>query len=192
MGCRHRPYKPALTDKLLLRYNVANGWGDLMAVLPMVDYTNPVLRQKAKRVSNIDGAIAQLIDDMVETMHEVEGVGLAAPQVGVPLRIAVIELPDEETIVLVNPKIVKRSGERQIEEGCLSIPGYRGEIQRSEKVTVKGLDRFGREIRIKGEGLLAQALEHELDHLDGTLYIDHLESIEKLTPVTGDVETREI
>lgn len=163
-----------------------------MAILPMVDYNNPVLRQKAKRVSSIDGAIAQLIDDMVETMREVGGVGLAAPQVGVPLRIAVIELPDEEIIVLVNPKIVKRSGERQIEEGCLSIPGYRGEIQRSEKVTVKGLDRFGREIRIKGEGLLAQALEHELDHLDGTLYIDHLESIDKLTPVTADVETREI
>lgn len=163
-----------------------------MAILPMVDYNNPVLRQKAKRVSSIDGAIAQLIDDMVETMREVGGVGLAAPQVGVPLRIAVIELPDEEIIVLVNPKIVKRSGERQIEEGCLSIPGYRGEIQRSEKVTVKGLDRFGREIRIKGEGLLAQALEHELDHLDGTLYIDHLESIDKLTPVTADAETREI
>jgi peptide deformylase len=163
-----------------------------MAIFPMVDYNNPVLRQKAKRVSGIDGAIAQLIDDMVETMREVGGVGLAAPQIGVPLRIAVIELPDEEIIVLVNPKIVKRSGERQIEEGCLSIPGYRGEIQRSEKVTVKGLDRFGREIRIKGEGLLAQALEHELDHLDGTLYIDHLESIDKLTPVTADVETREI
>lgn len=163
-----------------------------MAIFPMVDYNNPVLRQKAKRVSSIDGAIAQLIDDMVETMREVGGVGLAAPQIGVPLRIAVIELPDEEIIVLVNPKIVKRSGERQIEEGCLSIPGYRGEIQRSEKVTVKGLDRFGREIRIKGEGLLAQALEHELDHLDGTLYIDHLESIDKLTPVTADVETREI
>jgi peptide deformylase len=163
-----------------------------MTILPMVDYNKPVLRQKAKRVSSIDGAIAQLIDDMVETMREVGGVGLAAPQVGVPLRIAVIELPDEEIIVLVNPKIVKRSGERQIEEGCLSIPGYRGEIQRSEKVTVKGLDRFGREIRIKGEGLLAQALEHELDHLDGTLYIDHLESIDKLTPVTADAETREI
>jgi len=163
-----------------------------MTILPMVDYNNPVLRQKAKRVSSIDRAIAQLIDDMVETMREVGGVGLAAPQVGVPLRIAVIELPDEEIIVLVNPKIVKRSGERQIEEGCLSIPGYRGEIQRSEKVTVKGLDRFGLEIRIKGEGLLAQAVEHELDHLDGTLYIDHLESIDKLTPVTVDVETREI
>lgn len=163
-----------------------------MAVLPMVDYTNPVLRQKAKRVSSIDGAIAQLIDDMVETMHEVGGVGLAAPQVGIPLRVAVIELPGEETIVLVNPKIVKRSGERQVEEGCLSVPGYRGEIQRSVKVIAKGLDRRGREIRIKGEGLLAQVLEHEVDHLNGTLYIDHLESIDQLYQVAPDVETPEI
>jgi len=165
-----------------------------MAVLPMVAYPAPVLRQKAKRVANIDGAIARLIDDMVDTMHDAGGVGLAAPQVGIPLRIAVIELPGEETetIVLVNPKIVKRSGERQVEEGCLSVPGYRGEIQRSEKVTAKGLDRSGREIRIKGEELLAQALEHEIDHLNGTLYIDHLESIDKLTPVAPDAETPEI
>jgi len=163
-----------------------------MAVLPMVAYTDRVLRQKAKRVTNIDGAIVRLIDDMVDTMHEVGGVGLAAPQVGISLKVAVIELPDEETIVLVNPKIVKRSGERQVEEGCLSVPGYRGEIQRSEKVTAKGLDRSGREIRIKGEGLLAQVLEHEVDHLNGTLYIDHLESIDKLTPVAPDAETPEI
>ena len=87
-----------------------------MAVLPMVAYPAPALRQKAKRVRNIDGAIARLIEDMVETMHEVGGVGLAAPQVGIPLRVAVIELPDEETIVLVNMKIVKRSGEREVEE----------------------------------------------------------------------------
>ncbi len=163
-----------------------------MAVLPMVAYPAPVLRQKAKRVTNIDGAIARLIDDMVETMHEAGGVGLAAPQVGIPLRVAVIELPGEETIVLVNPKIVKRSGERQVEEGCLSVPGYRGEIQRSVKVIAKGLDRRGREIRIKGEGLLAQVLEHEVDHLNGTLYIDHLESIDKLYQVAPDVETPEI
>lgn len=163
-----------------------------MAVLPMVAYPAPVLRQKAKRVTNIDGAIARLIDDMVETMHEVGGVGLAAPQVGIPLRVAVIELPGEETIVLVNPKIVKRSGERQVEEGCLSVPGYRGEIQRSVKVIAKGLDRRGREIRIKGEGLLAQVLEHEVDHLNGTLYIDHLESIDQLYQVAPDVETPEI
>ena len=163
-----------------------------MAVLPMVTYPDPVLRRKAVRVTSIDGSIGRLIDDMVETMHETGGVGLAAPQVGIPLRVAVIELPGEETIVLVNPKIVKRSGERQVEEGCLSLPGYRGEIQRSVKVTAKGLDRYGREIRIKGEGLLAQALEHEIDHLNGTIYIDHLEGIDKLFPVAPDVETPEI
>jgi peptide deformylase len=171
---------------------MANNRGDIMAVLPMVAYPEAVLRQKAKRVTNIDGSITRLIDDMVETMHEVGGVGLAAPQVGVPLRVAVIELPDEETIVLVNPKIVKRSGERQVEEGCLSVPGYRGEIRRSDKVIAKGLDRHGREVRIKGEGLLAQALEHEIDHLDGTLYIDHLESIDQLYPLEPDTETPEI
>jgi len=163
-----------------------------MAVLPMVTYPDPVLRRKAMRVTSIDESIGRLIDDMVETMHETGGVGLAAPQVGIPLRVAVIELPGEETIVLVNPKIVKRSGERQVEEGCLSLPGYRGEIQRSVKVTAKGLDRYGREIRIKGEGLLAQALEHEIDHLNGTIYIDHLEGIDKLFPVAPDVETPEI
>lgn len=163
-----------------------------MAVLPMVNYPDPVLRRKAMRVTSINGSIGRLIDDMVETMHEVGGVGLAAPQVGVPLRVAVIELPEEETIVLINPKIVKRSGERQVEEGCLSLPGYRGEVQRSVKVTAKGLDRYGREIRIKGEGLLAQALEHEIDHLNGTLYIDHLEGMDKLFQVAPDVETPEI
>jgi peptide deformylase len=163
-----------------------------MAVLPMVTYPNPVLRRKARRVASIDGSIGRLIDDMVETMREIGGVGLAAPQVGVSLRVAVIELPGEEIIVLINPKIVKRSGERQVEEGCLSLPGYRGEIQRSVKVTVKGLDRYGREIRIKGEGLLAQALEHEIDHLNGTIYIDHLENIDKLFQVAPDVETPEI
>ena len=163
-----------------------------MAVLPMVTYPDPVLRRKAMRVTSIDGSIGRLIDDMVETMREIGGVELAAPQVGIPLRVAVIELPGEEIIVLINPKIVKRSGERQVEEGCLSLPGYRGEIQRSLKVTAKGLDRYGREIRIKGEGLLAQALEHEIDHLNGTLYIDYLEGIDKLFQVAPDVETPEI
>jgi peptide deformylase len=163
-----------------------------MAVLSMVSYPDPVLRRKAMRITSIDGSIGRLIDDMVETMRETGGVGLAAPQVGIPLRVAVIELPGEETIVLINPKIVKRSGERQVEEGCLSLPGYRGEIKRSVKVTAKGLDRYGREIRIKGEGLLAQALEHEIDHLNGTLYIDHLEGMDKLFQVAPDVETPEI
>jgi peptide deformylase len=163
-----------------------------MAVHPIVLYPDPLLRHKAKRVTHIDEAIARLIDDMVDTMHDVRGVGLAAPQIGVPLRVAVIEFLDEETIVLVNPQIVKRSGERLVEEGCLSIPGYRGEIKRSAKVTVKGLDRHGREIRIKGEEFLAEALEHEIDHLNGVLYIDYLESMDKLYKVEVAAETPEI
>lgn len=163
-----------------------------MAVLPIVCDPHPVLRQKAKRVKNIDGSVQRLIDDMVETMHEVQGVGLAAPQVGVSLRVIVIELPDEETLALVNPEIVKRSGERPVEEGCLSVPGYRGEIKRSVKVVAKGLDRRGREVRIKGEELMAQALEHEIDHLNGVLYIDHLESLDKLSKLEPGVETTEI
>ena len=175
--------------KSFLRYNLLSvvlpennkEFGLLMAVLPIVCYPDEVLLQKAKRVSNVDGSIERLIDDMVDTMHEADGVGLAAPQVGVSLRVIVIELPGEEMLALVNPQIVKRSGERLVEEGCLSVPGYRGEIKRSLKVIVKGLDRSGREVRIRGEGLLAQALEHEVDHVNGILYIDHLESMDKLS-----------
>ncbi|MBE9501884.1 MAG: peptide deformylase [Dehalococcoidia bacterium] len=163
-----------------------------MAVLPIVGHSHPVLRQKAKRVRNIDGSVQRLIDDMVETMHEVEGVGLAAPQVGVSLRVIVIELPGEETLALVNPQIVKRSGEREVVEGCLSVPGYRGEIKRSVKVVAKGLDRHGREARIRGEELMAQVLEHELDHLNGVLYIDHLESMDKLSKLEPGAEATEI
>jgi len=163
-----------------------------MAVLPIVCYPDAVLRQKAKRVSNIDGSIQRLIDDMVDTMHEVEGVGLAAPQIGVSLRVIVIELPGEETLTLVNPQIVRRSGERSVEEGCLSVPGYRGEIERSLKVVIKGLDRSGNEVRIRGESLLSQALEHEIDHLNGILYIDHLESMDNLFKLEPGAEATEI
>lgn len=141
---------------------------------------DPVLRQKAKRVTAIDGSIQKLIDDMIDTMRANSGVGLAAPQIGVPLRIVVIEMPGEEVITLINPQIIKRQGERVLGEACLSVPGYQGEIKRSAVVKVKAQDRQGREIRIKGEEILAQALEHEIDHLNGTLYIDHLESPDKL------------
>ena len=163
-----------------------------MAVLPISLYLDSSLRQKSKRVRNIDGSIQRLIDDMVETLHHARGVGLAAPQIGAPLRVIVIELPGEETLALVNPQIVKRSGERTVEEGCLSIPGYRGEIKRSAKVTAKGLDRRGREVRIRGEELMAQALEHEIDHLNGVLYVDYLESMEKLSKVEAEAEAPEI
>jgi len=155
-----------------------------MAVLEIRTLPDPVLRQKAKKVSRIDGSVQKLIDDMIDTMRAVNGVGLAAPQVGVPLRIAVIEIPGEEVITLINPEVTKRQGERVLGEACLSMPGYQGEIKRSVAVRVKALDRHGRQIRIKGEELLAQALEHEIDHLDGILYIDHVESRDKLIKLT--------
>jgi len=152
-------------------------------------HTDSVLRQKAKRVSTIDGSIQRLIDDMIVTMQRTSGVGLAAPQVGVPLRVVVLQMPDEEPIAIVNPQIVKRVGEREVTEGCLSIPGYYGEIKRSEAVTIKGRDRQGKPIRIKATGLMAQALEHELDHLNGILYIDHIESQDKLHKIEPDTGT---
>ena len=154
-----------------------------MAIIPIRIAPDPVLRQKSKRVRSIDDSIRKLISNMLETMHSVSGVGLAAPQVGVPLRVIVIGIPEEEDIALVNPGLVRRKGERLINEGCLSIPGYIGQIKRAESVTVKGRDPNGKEIRIKADGLLAQALEHEIDHLNGVLYIDYLESMHKLRKI---------
>lgn len=155
-----------------------------MAVLPIRSVPDSVLKQKAKKVPAIDGSIKKLIRDMLETMHAEPGrVGLAASQVGVPLRIIVIGMPEKEDLVLINPEIVRRRGERIIDEGCLSVPGYFGQIKRAESITVKGRDRDGKEARLKAEGLLAQALEHEIDHLNGTLYIDHPEVRETLRKI---------
>ena len=155
-----------------------------MAVLEIRTLPDPVLRRKAKRVTTIDGSIQKLIDDMIDTLRAVHGAGLAAPQVGVSLRIAVIGIPEKEVITLINPEIVRREGVRVVEEGCLSYPGYYGEIKRSEVVKVKAQNRQGKQFRLKGEELLAQALEHETDHLNGILYIDHVESPDKLWKVT--------
>jgi peptide deformylase len=139
-------------------------------------------------VTAIDPKIEKLIDDMLETMPAVGGLGLAAPQVGVSLRLAVMGLPDEEPVVLINPEIVKKSGERVVSEACLSVPGYRGEIKRSASVTVKARNRHWKEIRVKATGLMAQCLEHEIDHLNGILYVDHLESQDKLERVQPEGE----
>jgi peptide deformylase len=161
---------------------------------------DPVLRQKAKKVSVIDESIQKLIDDMIETMRDAPGVGLAANQVGVGLRVIVMEIPElddrestasRELYTLINPQIIKRSGERQLDEGCLSVPGYKAVVPRSASVTVKGLDRTGKEVRIRAENnLLAQAIEHEVDHLNGILYVDHLESIDELVKI-GDEDEEE-
>ena len=160
-----------------------------MAVLAICQFPkDPVLRQKAKRVSRIDRSVQRLIDDMIETMQQANGVGLAAPQIGVSLRVVVLQMPGEEPIAIINPKMVKRTGEREVTEGCLSVPGYAGEIKRSISVTVKGQNRQGKAIRLKATGLMAEALEHELDHLNGILYVDHIESQDKLHKIEPKAE----
>jgi peptide deformylase len=163
-----------------------------MAIMPIVHVPAPVLRQKTKKIKKIDASIQKLVDDMAETMYDAPGVGLAATQVGLSLRICVIDAQDPTSddprdsspglVVLINPEIVKRSGARQCDEGCLSLPGYKGNIQRSEKVVVKALNRDGRPIRYTAGGLFAEAIEHEVDHLNGTLYFDYLDSVDKLVP----------
>ncbi len=162
-----------------------------MAVLPIRMVPDPILRQKTKKIRSIDRSVKKLIEDMLETLHADDGrAGLAAPQVGVSLRLTVICMPGEEDIILINPEIVRRKGEHLVSEGCLSIPGYMGQVMRAEYVTADGLDENGKGVRIKGEGLLAQALQHEIDHLNGVLYIDYpgcLDTLRKIEP-----EDREI
>jgi peptide deformylase len=161
-----------------------------MAIMPIIKMDNPVLHQKAKKVRKTDDSIQKLIDNMIETMHDIEGLGLAAPQVGVPLQVVVIQLPDkEEAITLINPEVVKISEETEMmTEGCLSLPGYNGEVKRSTSITVKARDRQGKPIRIKGEGLIAQALQHETDHINGIVFVDHLESMDELRKNEEDEE----
>jgi len=159
-----------------------------MATLPISHFPqDSVLRQKAKKISIIDSSIQRLIDDMIETMQEANGVGLAAPQVGVSLRVIVLQMPGEQPMAIINPEVVERTGEQEVTEGCLSVPGYVGEIKRANQVTVKGKDRQGKRIKIKATGLMAEALEHETDHLDGRLYIDHIKSEDKLYKVERKV-----
>ncbi len=159
-----------------------------MAVRPILKFDNPRLRMKSVRVKRIDASIRSLIDDMIETMRSAEGIGLAAPQVGVLLRVIIAEYQeddDEETnqTVLINPEITAREGEWMAEEGCLSVPGYVGSVPRAVSVTVKGKDRSGKDVRIKTDGLLAHILQHEIDHLDGVLYIDYLDDLDELRKV---------
>jgi len=163
-----------------------------MAQLEILLVDNPILRRKSKKIRTVDASIQRLIDDMIETMDSNHGVGLAAPQVGQLIRVLVIHIPEEEPLALINPAVVKRAGERLVEEGCLSIPGWRGEVKRSVTVTVKALNREGKQVRIKAtDDLLAQALEHEIDHLDGVLFIDHLSSPDKLWKLPPPEELEE-
>src|ERR671917_144599 len=153
-----------------------------MAIRRILTAEEPILRERTKRVSTFDASLHRLLDDMLETMRDAPGVGLAANQVGVPLQVAVIEV-DGRITELVNPQVVRTSGEQEDWEGCLSIPGYVAEVTRYDKVTVKARDRHGKEFRTKGNELFSRALQHEIDHLNGRLYIDYLESFEELVRV---------
>lgn len=149
-----------------------------MGVYRIVEVGDPVLREKARRVPNITPNVLKLLDNMAETMYDAQGVGLAAPQVGVSKRIVTIDVGDG-LIELINPEIVHREGTEVDFEGCLSIPGVKGEVNRAAKVTVKATDRTGKAITLEGDGLLARAFQHELDHLEGILFIDKAENLSK-------------
>ncbi len=144
---------------------------------------DPVLREKTLPVKEIDGQLQQLIDDMAETMYEAKGLGLAANQVGEKLRLFVLDLKQREgspeLLVFINPEIVATEGEIYEEEGCLSIPGYSAKVKRRAKVLVRALDREGKPFEMELEGLGARAVQHELDHLEGILYVDYLSPLKK-------------
>jgi peptide deformylase len=154
-----------------------------MALLTIRKFPEKILRQKAAPVENIDALTHQLIEEMLETMHVAQGVGLAANQVGVLKRLCVIDISQKEEkafpIVLINPVIIEKEGIVEAEEGCLSIPGCSTMIKRAEKVYARGLNREGKTIEIEGKGLLARALQHEVDHLDGILIFDRISPIKR-------------
>jgi len=161
-----------------------------MAIRPIVKYGAAVLHSPAERVGTIDDEVRALLDDMVDTMYAAPGIGLAAPQIGVPLRLIVIDLSlgqdRSQLIKLANPEIVAREGEQRHEEGCLSIPGYGGSPTRPELVTVQGLDPEGAERVHTATGLLARAFCHEIDHIDGLVFVD------RLSPLKRDLMRRKL
>ena len=165
-----------------------------MAIREIVTLGHPTLRQKARKVTRFGPELKRLIDDMVETMRQAPGVGLAAPQVDVGERVIVVELPADkeqgtpaELYTLVNPEIVKTSREvEEAEEGCLSIPGYLGEVPRHTMVVVRGQDAYGRPQRVRARNYLARIFQHEIDHLDGVLFIDRVSDPSKIRPVTAE------
>ena len=155
-----------------------------MAIHKVITSENPILRQKAKKVHHFDPSIAKLIDDMFETMGASHGVGLAAPQIALSIRVFVAEFEDHK-VAMVNPEIIKAEGEELGTEGCLSIPGYVGDnIRRATNVVVKGQDARGKPIKVRADGWFARILQHEIDHLDGILFLDRLDRPEDLREIT--------
>ena len=149
----------------------------------VITYPDPVLRSPAEPVENIDGKLQTLIDDMIDTMYSAPGIGLASNQVGEPCRVFIFDISPKDQprnlTVVINPEIVERDGSVVTEEGCLSVIDYAAEVKRAQRITVKGLDREGNPITIEQEGLGAVVLQHEIDHLNGTLFIDHLSRLKR-------------
>jgi peptide deformylase len=152
-------------------------------IRPILRYGDDVLHQPAVPVDEITPEIQQLIDDMIETMYAAPGIGLAAPQIGVPLRIFVADVSGghnpAELLTFINPEFVERDGRQREDEGCLSVPGFNATVARSSRAVLKGLARDGREQVVEATGLLARCFEHEMDHLDGTLFVDRLHGLQK-------------
>ncbi|WP_114494983.1 peptide deformylase [Fontibacillus phaseoli] len=160
-----------------------------MALRIIVLEPDEVLHQVAKEVKKITPNVQKLLTDMAETMYEAEGVGLAAPQIGILKRVIVVDVGDDNGLIeLINPEIVSKDGEQFGPEGCLSIPGYRGDVRRAQTVTVKGLDRNGNEVTYTGSDLLARAFQHEIDHLNGVLYTDIAEHVYEIPPEEEEKE----
>ena len=157
-----------------------------MSTLPIRTFGDPVLRDKARPVESFDDALERLAEDMIRTMHDAPGVGLAAPQVGRPIRLIVFDVADEQgPRALANPVLKNEWGEQVAEEGCLSLPGLYYPVKRAEKVWAEGFDVKGQAITVEGEKLLARVLQHEVDHLDGILFIDRLESEHRTRALTA-------
>lgn len=162
-----------------------------MAIREIRIFPDPILRKKCRKVRRVDDDVRKLAADMVETLVHAEGVGLAANQVGVLKRVIALHLPEEDPYWLVNPEIIRRDGQREVDEGCLSLPGWTGLVSRSVSVTARALDENGSKWRITTEELLAQALEHEVDHLNGIMFMDHLLEHEQLREVGAEPEEGE-
>lgn len=152
-----------------------------MAKLSILTFPNPRLRNKAQPVAVVDARVRRLVADMLETMYAAPGIGLAATQVDVPLRVVVIDISDEHNapLCLINPEILERQGDEQMEEGCLSVPGFFETVTRAERVRVRALDREGQPFELDTDGLLAVCIQHEIDHLDGKLFVDYISSLKR-------------
>ena len=152
-----------------------------MAILEILHFPDARLRNVAKPVAQVDDSVRKLIDDMLETMYEAPGIGLAAIQVNQPRRVIVVDISEErnQPLALVNPEILEKHGEEQMEEGCLSVPGVYEPVQRADRVRVRALDRDGGSIEMEADGLLAVCIQHEIDHLDGKLFVDYLSNLKR-------------